>query len=330
MRRSGTFILVAALVALTVNGQEVLGHVMTSREVMEQSLRRMDIQVGGDLERGRIVAMGTSRFYMKGEESGDEWGLKETYDFPDDAGDDCETKRFKAVWKAYANGLAEIASVIGASVVADANDENGKILSRTSKSSAVQLLNGIVTITMTESSVADGEYEVTVAVCQSQKRAEAYSRALNGGDAKPGKYTLDEWVKQKSETMGMICPQSYCDSKGVWWRVAGVPVDLREGRNSAKVVVLTEKAKRYAYKAAIRTIAVKVSASTSMSISNDSNESGKPKEKMERSVKIEPTNTVLPVDPSQVRWFELDRENPMTGNPVRCVVAALRSGSGKL
>ena len=331
MRRIGAFILVAALLALTVNGQDELGYARSSRESVEQFLKRIGVQVGGDLDRGRIVAIGTSGFYMKGNESDDESGLKETYDFPDEADDDNETRRFKAVWKAYANGLARIASDLETSLDSkEMKDRNGNILSQTLKTSATQSLTGIVTITMAESCSTDGEYEVTVAVCQSQKRAEAYSCGLNGGNATPGKYTLEEWVKQKSEWgFGIIYPQSYCDNEGDWWRVAGVPVDLGAGRNSKKVAVLTEKAKRYAYEAAMRTIAVRVSTSTSTLNSFDSSERGKQKGKTEKTVKIDPINTVLPVDPSQVRWFELDRKNPMTGNSVRCVVAALRSGNYK-
>lgn len=335
MRKFGTLLWVGVFIALTVNGQDELGHARTSREVLEQLLESVGIRVGGDLERGRIVAMGTSGFSMKGEESDDEWGLKETYDFPDEAGDDNETRRFKAVWKAYANGLARIASDLETSLDSkETKDENGNILSQTLKTSATQSLTGIVTITMAESCTTDGEYEVTVAVCQSQKRAEAYSRGLNGGNATPGKYTLDEWVKQKSESVsGIICPQAYCDNEGAWWRVAGVPVDLSEGRNSKKVVVLTAKAKRYAYEAAMRTIAVRVVSTSTLTSIFDSSERGKKKHKMKKhkmegTVKIDPINTVLPVDPSQVRWFELDRKNPMTGNSVRCVVAALRSGNG--
>ena len=329
MRKFGVLLLAGLFIVLIVKGQGELGDARSSRESVEQFLKRMDVQVGGDLERGRIVAIGTSGFYMKGNESDDESGLKETYDFPDEAGDDNETRRFKAVWKAYANGLARIASDLETSVDSkEMKDRNGNILSQTLKTSATQSLTGIVTITMTESCTADGEYEVTVAVCQSQKRAEAYSRGLNGGNMTLGKYTLEEWVKQKSERgFGIIYPQSYCDNEGDWWRVAGVPVDLSEGRNSKKVAVLTAKAKRYAYEAAMRTIAVRVSTSTSTLISFDSSERGKQKDKTEKAVKIDPINTVLPVDPSQVRWFELERMNPMTGKPVRCVVAALRSGN---
>lgn len=329
MRKLNLSFLIVAFIALTVNGQDELEHAMTSRESVMQSLGKMNVQIGGDLERGRIAAIGTSGFYMKGGESDGELGLNETYDFPDDATDDFETKRFKAVWKAYANGLAEIAYSLGTSVEqSETKAKSGKILSQASKSSAVQSLAGVVTITMAESCSADGEYEVTVAVCQSQKRAEAYSRGLNGGDAKPGNYTIAEFVKQKSESgCGMICPQSYCDNEGVWWRIAGVPVDLSAGRNSKKVAVLTVKAKRYAYEAAMRSLAVRVSANTSMSVNM---EGGKEDESLnETSVKIEPINTILPVDRSQVRWFELDGVNPLTGKPVRCLVAALRSGNGR-
>ncbi len=324
------FTLLAALIVLTGNGQDELGRAMSSRDAVKQQLERMHVEVGY-AGRGRMVAVETRGFSLKGDdEVDDELRFVEKYDFPDDEADDFETKRFKAVWKAYADGLAKIASDLETSMDhKEMKDENGKILSQNFKSSAVQSLAGVVTITMAESCTADGEYEVTVAVCQSQKRAEAYSCGLNGGNTTPGKYTLEEWVKQKSESgLGIICPQSYCDNEGVWWRVAGVPVDLSAGRNSKKVALKTEKARRYAYEAAIRAIAVRVSTRTSTSIIFDSSERVKRKEKMERDVKIDPINMVLPVDPSQVRWFEFDMKNPLTGNSVRYVVAALRSGNG--
>ena len=332
MRKFGALLGVGVFIALTVNARGELGQAMSSREVVKQQLERMGVKVGCDAASGRMVAVATRGFSVKDGDTNNannDFGLTETYDFSDDASDDVEMWHFKAMWKAYADCLGTIASYQGLSIAhEEKKDDAGNVLSETMTSAATNSLGGVVFLTMAES-LEDGWCEVTVAVGQSKKREEAYLRGVNGGDAKPGKYALDEWVKQKSEGgLGIICPQAYCDNEGVWWRVASVPVDLSAGRNSKKVAVLTEKAKRYAYKAAMRTIAVKVSTSTSTSISGNPSERGKQKEKIEKSVKIDPISTVLPVGSSQVRWFELERMNPLTGKPVRCVVAALRSGNG--
>jgi len=332
MRRIGAFILVTALVALTVNARGELGQAMSSREVVKQQLERMGVKVGCDAAGGRMVAVATRGFSLKDDDANNannDFGMTETYDFSDDASDDVETRHFKALWKAYAECLGRIASYQGLSISEkEEKDDEGNVLSKTMTSAATNSLGGVVFLTMAESLDDDGWCEVTVAVGQSKKREEAYLRGVNGGDSRPGKYALDEWVKQKSESgLGIICPQAYCDNEGVWWRVASVPVDLSEGRNSKKVAGLTEKAKRYACQAAMRALAARVSTSTSQSVFNKSYNGGEQKGKTEKTVKIDPINTVLPVDPSQVRWFELERMNPMTGKPVRCVVAALRSGS---
>lgn len=317
------FLFVAVLVALTGEGR---GY--SSRDAMEEWLRERNIQLGYDEERGRIVAVKTRSVSMNVGKSSGELPF-ECYDFLDDANDDFETRRFKAVWKAYADGLAEIATLLKASIKNTETKKDGIVVSTTMEKEASLPLNGVVTIEMCESLTADGEYEVTVAVCQSIKRQKAYLSGLNGGESSPGKCTLSEWVEQKSK-MGIICPQTYCDNEGVWWRVAGVPVELDEGRNSNKVAMLTEKAKLYAYEAAMRTLAVRVSARTSMSVNLEAGKgSDRRRNKMEKTVKIEPMNTVPPIDPSLVQWFEFDRRNVFTGKSVRCVVAALRSGGRK-
>ena len=318
------FLFVAVFVVLTGEGRGA-----SSRDAMEEVLRERNIQVGYDEGRGRIVAVKTHRVSMKVEESSRELPFG-GYDFWDDANDDFETRRFKAVWKAYADGLAEIATLVKASIKnIETKDEDGKVVSMTVEKGASLPLNGVVTIEMCESLAADGEYEVTVAVCQSVKRQKSYLSGLNGGESRPGKHSLAEWVERKAE-VGIVCPQTYCDNEGVWWRIAGVPVELDEGRNSKKVAMLTEKAKHYAYEAAMRTLAVQVSTRTSMSVNLEVGKGGdRRRNKMEKTVKIDPMNTVLPTDPSQVQWFEFDKRNVFTGKSVRCVVAALRSGARK-
>lgn len=344
MKKSQTFLSVALIAALIGCGRDDAKHTasgdaasqpqaaekqsdsaevkhMSSRDFVKQRLERSGIRVGYDADRGRIVAIETREFSLKGSGSNDNFELTETYDFQDDATDDFETKRFKAIWKAYADGLASIASDLGMSIAhGEENDDAGNVLSKTMSSAATNSLGGVAFLTIAES-LDDGWYEVTVAVGQSKIREEAYSRSMSGAETRPGSHSLDEWVKRESERgFGIICPQSYCDNEGVWWRVASVPVDLGTGRNSAKVMVLTERAKRYAYEAALRTIAVKVSQSTSMSFSSDSSERGKYKETIDRTVKIEP---LLQPDSSSVRWFDLDRTSPITGK-IRLVVAAIR------
>ena len=332
MRSLGALLFITAVAALTINGQEELGHVRTSRELANQSLGNMGIQVGCDAKRGRMVATATRGCSLKHEEPDEELGFTETYDFPDDTTDDFETRRFKAVWKAYADGLAEIATQMGISIEHEEEKKDaGRVLGETMHSSASGSLAGVVFLTMAES-FNDGCYEVTVAVCQSKKREETYSRGLTGGEPSLGKYSLVDWIELTVDkgAGGIICPQSFCDNEGVWWRVAGVPVELDAGRSSKKVVMSTEKAKRYAYEAAMRTLAVRVSARTSSTskLVDKGADDLEVNDKVERMVKIEPMNTVLPIDPSHVQWFEVDKVNVFTGKPVRCVVAALRSGKG--
>ena len=329
MRKIVFFTLLTALIALTVNGQDELGHAMSSREVVEQQLKRMGVEIGYAAGRGRMVAVETRGFSLKGDdETDDELTFIEKYDFPDDEADDFETKRFKAVWKAYADGLAQVARYIAETTPQAGGAKENKLYVGENGISMVMDLEGIATITTAES-CNDKEYEFSVAVCQSEKKKRLNEAYRQGRRAEtPGRYSLKEWIDNKSGT-GIICPQSFVDNEGSLWSVAGVPVDLSAGRNSKEVALKTEKAKRYAYEAAMRTIAVRVSASTSISVLHKSNDGDKRKEKMERDVKIDPINTILPVDPSQVRWFELERMNPLTGKPIRCVVAALRSGNSK-
>ena len=332
MRRVGVFILVVALVALAVNGQDELGYAMSSCDMVMQQLKRMGIEIGYGADRGRIVAVVTSDFSLKGDDEADEELMFiKKYDFPDDEADDFETKRFKTLWKAYADGLAQIAKYIAMlTPQTDETKENKLDAGENGVSMALeQDLEGVVTITTAES-CNDKEYEFSVAVCQSEKRKRLNEAYRLGRRAEtPGRYSLKEWIDIKSGT-GIICPQSFIDNEGFLWSVAGVPVDLSAGRNSKEVALKTEKARRYAYEAAKRTVAVRVSAKESaLSKIKKYREDGfEANEKLNVEVLIMPMDeALLWGDPSQVRWFELDRKNPLTGNPVRCVVAALRSRS---
>lgn len=286
---------------------------------VERMLKAHGIQEGSDVKHGRIVAIGT--WIFGGKSSSDEPYDFQAPDFPDDVNDSFETKRFKAMWKAYATGLSSIAM----------NKPNvGLNLTGSNSNQVMDLsekLAGVVTVTMAESlDPAEEVYQVSVAVYQSKKREKMYSGSLK---SKPGKYTLAEWIERVSGA-GIICPRSYCDNEGVWWRVAGVPVELDEKRSPKKGPVAIATAKRYAYEAARRTIAVQVSekAQIKCKITNTSDKSIDVEEKVSEVVKIEPLDTILPVDPSKTKWFELERVDPMSGAPVRCVIAALCSGPG--
>ena len=302
----------------------VMRHEMSSHDAVMAALKKRGILLGFDAERERMVVVETNGFSLKGEEKNDEFELAESYDFPDDDNDDFETKRFKATWKAYADGLATIAIYLMAPINNEkADGEHGGDTSGILNSKSSCSLDSIFTITSAESFDDNGEYEVTVAVGWSKKREEMYSSGLSGENSGHGKYTLAEWVENCCTT-GIICPQSYCDNEGVWWRIAGVPVDLSAGRNSKEVAVSTEKAKRYAYEAAMRTIAVQVSARISISTIVYSGDDGKKKEKMENSVAVKPMRVIRSDDPFRVKWLELDRVDPINGKPIRVIVCAIR------
>ncbi len=339
MRKFGALLGVGVFIALTVNARGELGQAMSSREVVKQQLERMGVKIGYGAGRGRMVAVETQGFSLKGDdEADDELMIIEKYDFPDDEADDFETKRFKTLWKAYADGLLQIARYISQTTHQTGEIKENKLDAAAIGVSRVikQDLEGVVTITTAES--CDGkEYEFSVAVCQSEKKKRLNEAYRQGRRAEtPGRYSLKEWIDNKSGT-GIICPQSFVDNEGFLWSVAGVPVDLSAGRNSKEVALKTGKARRYAYEAAKRTIAVRVSAKVSANKSKSSmitfeklrEDEVVVKEKLNVEVLIMPMDeALLWGDPSQVRWFELERMSPLTGNPVRCVVAALRSGNG--
>lgn len=308
----------------------------SSREVMEELLAARGICQGMDVDKGRILVAKSRGFSLKNDEKDD--SVEETYDFPDDSEDDFETRRFKTAWKAYADGLAEIAQMLGTQIYGETveNKTNRAVEVRSDRteiqhSIAGIRLDGIVTVAATESyDKQEEEYEFTVAVCQSSKRQKLYKDGLLGdGSSPPGHFSLKEWIDENS-SMGMICPQSFVDNEGVWWRVAGMPVDLSAGRNSKKVALLSEKAKRYAYEAAIRTIWVDVSASMSLmsTLSVSAGGESECKEKISRKVCIKPLRDILPSDPFRVKWLEFDKVSPITGKTIRLIVCAIGDDAG--
>ncbi len=83
------------------------------------------------------------------------------------------------------------------------------------------------------------------------------------------------------------------------------------------------------WRAAMRTIAVRVSVKTQLqSTMTKSGDGVSVEDKLSKVVRVEPLDTILPVDPSKTKWIELERVDPMTGVPVRCVIPALYSGGG--
>lgn len=293
----------------------------SSRERVEELLAGMGIGMGVDAKRGRIIVVETRRFPVKGEDRDESSEVKESYDFPDDENDDCETRRFKTAWKAYADGLADIARMIGETVKSETgNDGETKSI----QVAAGLRLDGVVTVTTAESLDAKNEeYEFSVAVCQSEKRKKAYKDYMSGSRViSPGRLSLKEWIDEKSHT-GIICPQSFIDNEGVWWRVAGVPVEV-EGRSGKKIAVGVERAKHYAFEAAIRTMSVKVSSFMSLS-SFSKNVGGVEEllERIERKVEISPICKISQSDFPRVKWFEKEQTSFITGKRIRLMICAI-------
>ncbi len=295
-----------------------------SEVIVMQYLKDLGIKIGADKESERIVEVKSSGFTMQGNAPKQDDLLElntiEDCGFQYDVKDDCQTIRFKAMWRAYADGLARMANRTGGGVKAKKMGQKQELTQTLSAE-----FRGVTTIVSAESLDASGsEYEVTVAVSQSKKREEMYS----GLQSKPGKHSLGDFVEKESST-GIVCPKSYCDNEGVWWRIAGVPVELDGNRSPKRGTAAIEAAKRYAYEAAMRTIAVRVSVKTQLqSTMTKSGDGVSVEDKISKVVRVEPLDTILPVDPSKTKWIELERVDPMTGVPVRCVIAALYSGGG--
>ena len=294
-----------------------------SEVVVRQYLKDLGIKIGTDKERERIVEVKSSGFTLQGNAPKEELlelNAVEDCGFQYDAKDDRQTIRFKTMWRAYAGGLARMSNLTGGEI----KEKKFELTQELSQTLSAEF-KGVTTIVSAESFDAAGsEYEGTVAVSQSKKREEMYS----GLQSKPGKHSLGDFVEKESST-GIVCPKSYCDNEGVWWRIAGVPVEL-DGNHSPKGgTAAIEAAKRYAYEAAMRTIAVRVSVKTQLqSTMTKSGDGVSVEDKLSKVVRVEPLDTILPVDPSKTKWIELERVDPMTGAPVRCVIAALYSGGG--
>ncbi len=290
----------------------------SSRDVVDDILAMSDVRKGFDRVEKRFVETRTRGFNLNHKGSEVE-SLIERYDFPDNEHDDIETKRFKTVWKAYADGLARIAKYSASLHLESSNNADARNVTRRSLESSAQCtLDGVVTVTMAES-VCDEEYEVTVVVAQSEKRKRAYhDYRLGQGRDVLGKYSLSDWIDVKSGS-GIICPQSFVDNDGIWWRVAGVPVagDRLSGSNSKGCI---ETARIFAEYAALRTISVDVMSKTK-EISYGRADKEDVCKSIEREVKLMPLSSRP--DASCVKWFEKKSTSPISGE-VLLVVCAIR------
>ncbi len=300
-----------------VSESEVMLPSPSSRSIVEKALAVSGVQSGWDPEKKRIVVVETRRLSLKGDRqegaSSLKESLKESYEFRDDADDDIETKRFKTVWKAYADGVAQIAQYRKADV--ESGIEDGNMATRMTVHDP---LDGVVTVTMAES-FNNETYEVTVAVGQSEKRHIAYRDYKSGKTPpSPGKCSLKEWIDARS-SLGIICPQSFVDNDGVWWRLAGVPVAAERQRK-----IHIEKAKYLAASAAMRTISIEVKAVEKSNIwVGDKDDRRAAVDMLDREIKLKPLCEVSLFDRSHVQWFEIESNSPLTGKVI-LVVCAIR------
>ena len=301
-----------------------LGDYKDTPGIVYRMLVENDIRGGYDAERGRVVGIGTWRFYADKE-------VSNVLDcgFADSPDDDFEMKRFKAMWKAYARALADIARIKGrctlSAKISETEPDSEPDANATSvftESIASMQLDGVTFLVMAES-WAEGRYEVSVAMCQSTKRMEAYSCRSTGSGACPGRYSIFERLECVSKT-GMICPQSYCDKDGVWWCIAGVPVGL-DGKHLKLLKDSTEEAKCYAYEAALRTIAVQVSLETRVTSSMVEEPGEVIRERFRGHIKIDP---VVKIPPHPFRTTEMI--DPLTGKSIHLAVAFLPVNKGRM
>ena len=295
-----------------------------TKDLVSRMLAESNIQEGYDVARGRIVTIGTWGFSIGGGASDvDETNYEIDCGLPDSADDDFEVKRFKAMWKAYAKALAKIAQIYATKVETSKSttepdgvtNEVAGVITETIAMASKQLA-GVTFLTMAESR-AGGRYEISVAMCLSDKRKEAYSSRETGSGACHGRYSIFEWLERISK-IGMICPQAYCDKDGVWWRIAGVPVGLDGKRIKLEKSLMA--AKHYAYEASLRTIEVQVSSERRLTsvATKRPGDALRVDERLKEHIKIDPV-TVIP--PYSITIME--SIDPLTGKSVRLAVAFL-------
>ena len=301
-----------------------LGDYKDTPGIVYRMLVENDIHGGYDAERGQVVGIGTWRFYADRE-------VSNVLDcgFADSPDDDFEMKRFKAMWKAYARALADIARIKGrCTLSAEISETEPDCESGANATSVVtneniisMQLAGVTFLVMAES-WAEGRYEVSVAMCQSAKSMDAFSRRSTGSGTCRGRYSIFEWLECVSKT-GMICPQSYCDKDGVWWRIAGVPVGL-DG-NQFKLKDFTVEAKHYAYEAALRTIGVQVLSETRATSTMREGPVEVRRDGFKEHIKIDPLVSIPPLN-----IVTMAKTDPLTGKSIHLAVAFLSENDARM
>ena len=299
----------------------------SAEELVGKTLASMGIPVGLDSDKKRVTTVGTWSWSLKKQDDPDS-SFDFKFDFPDEENDDFETRRFKAAWKAYASGLANMAmSIVPEKKREDVTTDNAKEVVKTTTNGiemkARIVLEGVATVTSAESyDAAADEVQFAVAVCRSEKRRRLYEDYKAGRKPNsPGRYSLKEWINQNSG-IGVLCPRSIIDNDGILWRAAGLSVEV-DGRKEESIKNAIEKAKCYAFEAAIRTIMVEVSfsktAETTMEVNGSTTVS-----KLQDTTKIIPCCKVAQSDSSRVRWFDIGRKSHITGKRTRLIVCAIR------
>lgn len=305
--------------------------VKDSEDMVQQTLAGMGVLEKLDEKQQRIIVMGSGV-------AGYDYCFDN--DFSCDPDDDFETKRFKAMWLAYSQGLFEIAMTLKRKSNRNLGHETdnfgcfdnevsitnstGKVIGSQKRLEIQCELSGFSVVTMAESLGKDGACQVTVALCQSRKWENAYLCDARGEKTLPGKYSLSKWIQRNTDN-GMICPQLYCDNEGDWWRVAGVPVSVDGVCDADKLATVKEKAKHYAFEFAMRTMAVCISYTQAFTTYNVTFDGGvKAFEGFTEKAHVKPLSQKYFTDRAHVKWFEFVRTNSLTGKPICMIVCAVR------
>lgn len=309
--------------------------VKKSSDMVQQTLEGMGVLGVPDEKKQRIIVMASA---AAGYDSGYYYGFDN--DFSYDPDDDFETKRFKAMWLAYSQGLFEIAMTLKRKSNRNLGHETdnfgcfdnevsitnstGKVIGSQKRLEIQCELSGFSVVTMAESLGKDGACQVTVALCQSRKWENAYLCDARGEKTLPGKYSLSKWI-QRNAGNGMICPQLYCDNEGDWWRVAGVPVSVDGVCDADKLATVKETAKHYAFEFAMRTMAVCISDTSAETTYNVTFDGGvKAVVNYTEKMHVKPLSQKYFTDRAHVKWFEFVRTNSLTGKPICMIVCAIR------
>ncbi len=312
-------------------------------EIVQHWLREQGLAQGGNASSGRIVSIGVNHLTVGEEPFYDEIiEARERYDIPYEPNDDLDTRRFTAMWKAYADGIVSIARTmrhragmemeikdfVDEGGVNSANGDNG----HRKMFSGEMRVRGLNFLTMAESiQDEEGPSGITYSWCQIAVALSAMEKS--GGESaslyegvRPSPLSLTEWIEKNSKD-GMICPQVFFDKDGMMWRVAGMSVAVDGIRNMDKVMCAKRRAKIYTFEAALRTVDVVVSFSRMYSCEDDKNDTDSKLpsigEELRRDVIVAPVLNVSSADSSRVKWYEVCRKKAGTDRVVCLVVCAI-------